>query len=115
MERELYAYKCRNCGMLHYPFRMVCKGCRQNGFFEFDPVPLPHNGKLLTFTFVHNLPAEFEVARLGLGIVELENGIRVTGQIDIEDPKLGMNVVGKIGVVKRETYENRFGMIFRAA
>jgi uncharacterized OB-fold protein len=115
MERELYAYKCRKCETLHYPFRMVCKGCRQNGFFEFDPVPLPRRGKLLTYTFVHNLPAEFEVARLGIGIVELENGIRVTGQIDISEPTLGMDVVGHIGIVRRDAYEDRHGMVFEAA
>jgi uncharacterized OB-fold protein len=115
MERELYAYRCRACGTLHYPFRMVCRGCRGNDFFEFDPVPLPRRGTLLTYTYVHNLPAAFEVARLGLGIVELENGIRVTGQIDIEDPRLGMAVVGRVGVVRRDAYESRYGMVFRAA
>ena len=61
MQRDIYAYQCRQCGHLHYPFRMVCKGCRQNDFFEFDIVPLPKKGKLLTFTTVYNLPAEFEV------------------------------------------------------
>ena len=115
MERSVNAYKCQKCGTLHYPFRMVCKNCRSNDYFEFDAVPLPENGKLLTFTFIYNLPAEFEVARLGLGIVELENGMRVTGQIDIEDPKLGMDVVGKVEIVKRDAYENRYGFVFRAA
>ena len=115
MERNLYAYRCRKCETLHYPFRMVCKGCGDNDFFEFDAEPLPRRGTLLTFTFVHNLPAEFEVARLGLGIVELENGIRVTGQVEIDDPKLGMAVVGDIGIVRRDAYESRYGMVFRAA
>jgi len=115
MERDLYAYKCRKCGTLHYPFRMVCKECGENDFFEFDTVPLPRKGKLLTFTFVHALPADFETARLGLGIVELENGIRLTGQIEIEDPKIGMAVKGRVEVVRREMYDARYGMIFRAA
>ena len=115
MEREVNAYKCQKCGTLHYPFRMVCKNCRANSYFEFDAEPLPKKGKLLTFTFIYNLPAEFEVPRLGLGIVELENGIRVTGQVDIEDPKLGMDVVGAVEVVKREVYDDRYGFVFRAA
>lgn len=115
MEREVNAYKCRTCGTLHYPFRMVCKNCRTNKYFDFDIEPLPSKGKLLTFTFIHNLPAQYEVARLGLGIVELENGVRVTGQVDIEDPKLGMDVVGKVEVVRRDTYDNRYGFVFRAA
>jgi uncharacterized OB-fold protein len=115
MERELYAYRCKKCDTLHYPFRMVCKGCRGNDFFEFEPEPLPRKGKLLTWTRVYNLPAEFEVPVLGLGIVELENGIRVTGQVEIDQPELGMDVIGRIGVVRRDAYENRYGMIFRAA
>ncbi|MEA2011135.1 MAG: hypothetical protein U9N78_10565, partial [Actinomycetota bacterium] len=72
MAREIYAYKCRLCDTMHYPFRMVCKNCKQNDFFEFDTVPLPRDGKLLTFTKVYNLPPQYEVPTLGLGIVELE-------------------------------------------
>lgn len=115
MQRDVYAYKCRNCGHLHYPFRMVCRECRQNDFFEFDIVPLPKKGKLLTYTRVHNLPAEFEVATLGLGIVELENGMRITGQLEADDPQIGMAVVGEVEVVRRSAYDSFYGMVFRAA
>ncbi|MBN1824867.1 MAG: OB-fold domain-containing protein [Candidatus Eisenbacteria bacterium] len=115
MGRELYAYKCRKCGEMHYPFRMVCKGCGDNDFFEFDTVALPKKGKILTYTFVHTLPADFEVAKLGLAIVELENGIRVTGQIEITDPRIGMAVVGRVEEVRREAYDSRFGLVFRKA
>ena len=55
--------------------------------FEFDTVPLPKKGKLLTFTTVYNLPPDFNVAKLGLGIVELENGMRITGQLKIAEPE----------------------------
>ena len=115
MQRDIYAYKCRKCGHLHYPFRMVCKECRQNDFFEFDIEPLPKNGKLLTFTKVHNLPAEFEVPTLGLGIVELENGLRITGQLEVADPQIGMAVTGVVKVVRRSAYDQFYGMVFRAA
>ena len=59
------------------------------------------------------MPAEYEVATLGLGIVELENGIRVTGQLEVDDPKIGMNVVGSVEVVRQETYDSFWGFIFR--
>jgi uncharacterized OB-fold protein len=94
---------------------MVCKECRQNDFFEFDIVPLPKKGKLLTFTRVHNLPAEFEVPTLGLGIVELENGMRITGQLEADDPQIGMKVEGEVKVVRRSAYDDFYGMVFRAA
>ncbi len=115
MAREIYAYKCRLCGTMHYPFRMLCKGCKQNDFFEFDTVPLPKTGKLLTFTTVYNLPAQYEVATLGLGIVELENGMRMLGQLEIEEPEIGMAVKGSVEVVRKETYDDYYGMVFTAA
>jgi len=115
MNREIYAYKCKRCGTMHYPFRMVCKECKQNDFFEFDPVPLPKSGTLLTYTKVYNLPAQYEVATLGLGIVELENGMRILGQLEIDNPKIGMAVKGEVEVVRQETYDDFYGMVFRAA
>ena len=115
MAREIYAYQCRLCGTLHYPFRMVCKECKQNDFFEFDTVPLPKAGTLVTWTRVYNLPAQYEVATLGLGIVELENGMRMLGQLEISEPELGMAVIGNVEVVRKEPYDDYYGMVFRAA
>jgi uncharacterized OB-fold protein len=115
MALEIYAYKCKKCGQLHYPYRMVCKKCGKNDVFEFDTVPLPRKGKLLTFTTVYNLPPDFNVAKLGLGIVELENGMRITGQIKIATPKLGMPVTGKIEIVREAEYSKNYGMVFYPA
>ena len=115
MARQIYAYRCRLCDTMHYPFRMVCSGCKQNDYFEFDTVPLPKTGTLLTFTRVYNLPAQYEVATLGLGIVELENGMRMLGQLEIDDPTIGMAVQGSVEVVREEPYDNFYGMVFRAA
>ena len=115
MAREIYAYRCRLCDTMHYPFKMVCSGCKQNDFFEFDTVPLPKAGRLLTFTRVYNLPAQYEVATLGLGIVELENGMRMLGQLEIDEPMIGMPVRGTVEVVPEEPYDNYYGMVFRAA
>jgi uncharacterized OB-fold protein len=115
MAREIYAYRCRLCDTMHYPFKMVCSGCKQNDFFEFDTVPLPKAGKLLTFTRVYNLPAQYEVATLGLGIVELENGMRMLGQLEIDEPVMGMPVQGTVEIVREEPYDNYYGMVFRAA
>ncbi len=115
MAREIYAYECTECGTVHYPFRMRCRGCGELEPFRFKTVPLPRRGKLLTFTKVYNLPAEYEVATLGLAIVELENGMRVTGQLEVDDPSIGMDVFGDVGVVRHEAYTDYWGFIFRAA
>ncbi|HEY5651440.1 MAG TPA: OB-fold domain-containing protein [Acidimicrobiia bacterium] len=115
MERRIYGYRCRSCGTLHYPFRMRCRQCGNLEFFEFDPEPLPNTGTLLTFTHVHNLPAEYEVARLGLGVIELAGGTRVVGQLDIDQPRLGMAVEGEVAIVRREAYKEYWGYVFHAA
>ncbi len=112
MSRDIYAYRCRLCGHLHYPYRMVCRNCGENAHNEFDPEPLPKSGTLLTFTELYALPAEYEVPKLGLGIVELENGIRITGQLRIDEPRMGMKVRGEVEVVRSEAYEDFHGMVF---
>ncbi len=112
MAREIYAYKCRRCGHLHYPYRMVCQHCGQNEHNEFDPVPLPKRGTLLSFTELYNPPADFAVRKLGLGIVELEGGLRIMGQLKIEGPRLGMKVRGEVEVVRTSEYDRHWGMVF---
>lgn len=115
MALEIYAYRCRKCGQLHYPFRMVCKKCGKNGPHEFDTVPLPKTGKLVTFTTLHNLPPDFNVAKLALGVVELENGMRITGQLKIPAPKIGMAVAGRVEVVREADYNKNYGIVFYPA
>jgi hypothetical protein len=55
------------------------------------------------------------VAKMGLGIVELENKVRITGQVAIENPRIGMPVVGEVEVVRRAEYDSHYGMVFREA
>jgi uncharacterized protein len=113
--RRIYAYRCRSCGELHYPFRMRCRGCGELEPFRFDPEPVPTRGRLLTFTAIYNLPIDFEVPKLGIGLVELENGLRMTGQVQVDEPVAGMEVVGDVEVVRRRGYDDHYGMVFRAA
>jgi len=115
MERNIYGYKCKKCGEIHYPYRTRCKKCKDNDHNEFDIVPLPKTGRLLTYTHLYSPPADFELVYLALGIVELSNGIRMTAQLNIENPKIGMNVVGKVQAVRSDTYKKHFGMVFYKA
>jgi len=115
MEMNIFAYKCQKCGHLQYPYRTICRGCHQNDHNEFDIVPLPKKGKLLTFTHLYAPPSDFEVVSLGLGIIELEDGNRITGQLKITNPKIGMAVKGKIETVRHDEYNNYLGMVFYEA
>ena len=55
------------------------------------------------------------VAKLSLGIVELENGVRITGQLKVPKPKLGMAVAGKVEIVREAEYSKNYGMVFYPA
>jgi uncharacterized protein len=119
MQREILAYKCKKCGQLHYPYRMRCKKCGHVEFrgadVVFDTEPLPRDGRLLTFTHVYALPPDFEAVSLTLGIVELSNGMRLTGQLRCDQPTIGMKLRGQVEVVRREDYKQYFGMVFYPA
>ncbi len=112
MELNIYAYKCKKCGCVHYPYKTICKNCGKNAHNEFDLVPIAKKGKLLTFTDLYTLPSVYEKIKLTFGIVELEDGIRIIGQLNIKKPKMGMKVKGKVEVVREDTYDKKFGMVF---
>jgi len=109
---EIYSYKCKKCGQLHYPYRMICANCGKNEHDEFEQIPLPKNGTLITYTFLHNPPQDFAVSKLCLGIIELENGLKMTGQLKMNDPKIGMKVTGKVEVVRSAEFKTQYGMVF---
>jgi uncharacterized OB-fold protein len=104
-------YQCAKCGHINYPNRTLCRKCRHS---EFRPVALPKSGRLLTFTHLSTLPGDFDVPELTLGIVQLANGVRVTAQLDIPRPKLGMAVDGEVQVVRKDEYNKYHGFVFRA-
>lgn len=109
MNKKIIGYKCLKCKTVHYPNRAICKKCRND---EFEAVGLPDSGKLLTFTHLHNPAGDFEVPVLDLGIVELDNGCRITAQLNIVNPKIGMKVKGKIEAVRKLDYHTYEGMVF---
>ena len=55
------------------------------------------------------------MGKLSLGIVELENSLRMTAQLRIPNPKIGMKVKGEIEVARNEEYEQFYGMVFAEA
>ncbi|HUN65194.1 MAG TPA: OB-fold domain-containing protein [Bacteroidota bacterium] len=115
MEMNIYGYKCRRCGQIHYPYKTICKKCGENDHNEFDIVPLPKKGTLLTYTTLYNPPSDYEVVTLVLGIVELEGGHRITGQLKIREPKIGMKVRAGVEQVRSDEYRKHYGMVFYAA
>ncbi len=118
MRKQILGYRCRKCGYVNYPYRTRCRQCRHVEWdgvdIVFDAVPLETAGTLLTFTDAYALPADFEKVKLSLGIVELDGGQRVTGQLAIADPQPGMRVEMRVELVRTDGYEKRYGAVFYA-
>jgi uncharacterized protein len=116
MQKQILGYKCKKCGYVHYPYHSRCKKCGHTEWkgadIVFETVPLPDKGKLLTFTDVYALPGDFETPKLSLGIVELEGGQRITGQLKIDKPQIGMAVRGSVELVRHEGYNKHWGFVF---
>ena len=90
---RLEAQKCKKCGKVLFPPRMICPECKGR---EFDDTKLAEMGKILTYTIIRVPPHQFvDQAPFAVGIAELDDGVKLTGQIvdcDFEDMKIGQRV-----------------------
>ena len=76
---KLMAGKCQKCGKIHLPPRPLCDNCYSQ---EFTWTEISGKGKLVTFTVIHIAPQQFQaMAPYAVGIVELENGLKIPGMI----------------------------------
>lgn len=76
---RLEAAKCKGCGFVAFPPRLVCPKC---GARAFEPTRLAEAGKLLTYTVIRVPPGPFEdQAPYAVGIAELDDGVRLTAQV----------------------------------
>lgn len=76
---RLEAAKCKGCGFIAFPPRLVCPKC---GARAFEPTRLAEAGKLLTYTVIRVPPGPFEdQAPYAVGIAELDDGVRLTAQV----------------------------------
>ena len=91
---RLLGLKCRDCGSITIPPKIVCRQCAGSGM---DIVEMKGSGKIRTFTtvFVASEGREEEVPYV-IVIVELDEGPWVMGNLDGIDPKTAsMELIGK--------------------
>ncbi len=90
---RLEAGRCRGCGRISFPPRVVCPQC---GGREFLSVRLAETGSLLTYTIIRVPPASFEdQSPYALGIAQLDDGVRLMAQVvdcDFADLAIGLRV-----------------------
>ena len=90
---RLEAGRCASCGEVSFPPRPVCPKCKGK---KFEMVKLSDEGKLLTFTVIRVGSEKFsKETPYAVGIIELNDGVKVTAQIadaEPDDLKIGQKV-----------------------
>ncbi len=90
---RLEAGKCNSCGHISFPPRVVCPKCKSK---EFETVNLSDEGTLKTFTVIRVASDTFSLQTpFAVGIVELNDGVKLTTQIadvDFDQLKIGQKV-----------------------
>ena len=90
---RLEASKCSKCGHIAFPPRLVCPECKGKAF---ETIKLSDEGKLQTFTVVRVSSDKFsKETPFAVGIVELNDGVKITTQIadtDVDELKVGQRV-----------------------
>jgi uncharacterized OB-fold protein len=87
-ENRFIGFKCKKCGAIAYPKRLLCPSCRGKNFEEY---PLSE-GKIVTYTKLWTIPEGIEQLPLTLAIAEFDGKVRVTGQVLSEEIKIGDRV-----------------------
>jgi uncharacterized OB-fold protein len=84
-QNKLLGLKCRSCGAITVPPKMVCRQCASP---DMEVAELGGNGKVKTFTtvYVASEGREDEVPYI-IVMVELDEGPWVMGNLDGIDPK----------------------------
>ena len=76
---RLEAGKCKQCGNISFPPRLVCPKCKSK---TFETVQLSREGKILTFTIIRVGPDKFsKETPYVVAIIELNDGVRFTAQV----------------------------------
>ncbi len=90
---RLEAGKCKGCGKVSFPPRLICPKCKSK---EFETIKLSDEGTIKTFTVIRVASDTFSLQTpYAVGIVELKGGVRLTTQIadvDFNKLKIGQKV-----------------------
>ena len=69
------AAKCKSCGKLFFPPRLICDACKSR---EFETINLNREGVVKTYTVIHVAPSQFvDQAPYAIGVVELKDGVNL--------------------------------------
>ncbi len=93
---NMQGIRCDSCGRNFFPPRAICPVCHRKSVGKMVPVKFKGEGKVFSFTEVHEgLDERASLRPYMVAMVELDEGPKVTGQvIDCEacDLKIGTRV-----------------------
>jgi uncharacterized OB-fold protein len=87
---RLKIQRCESCGRpVFYP-RSVCPNCLSS---ELEWIDCSGRGAVYSFTVVHRTSEEFrDQVPFTVGLIELEEGVRLMARLDVAEPAVGMPV-----------------------
>jgi uncharacterized OB-fold protein len=93
---NLIGVKCGSCGHLYFPQRTVCPTCHRKSIGKMEKIKLKGEGQVFSYSIVHDAPPQYELMKpYVVAIIELDEGIKITGQIidcDSAEVHIGMKV-----------------------
>ncbi|MGD2217778.1 MAG: Zn-ribbon domain-containing OB-fold protein [Gemmatimonadales bacterium] len=100
---RLEAGRCKGCGKVTYPARLICPSCRGE---EIETVKLSPRGKVITSTVIHVPPDDFLMeAPYAMAIVETPEGARLMTQVVDCEPSTvlpGLEVSLQFRLIRKE-------------
>ncbi len=90
---RLEAAKCKSCGKINFPPRLVCPRCKSR---EFETVRLSNEGKILTYTIIRVSSDTFShQTPYAVAIIETNDGAKLMAMIadsDLNEIEIGKKV-----------------------
>jgi uncharacterized OB-fold protein len=100
---RLEAGRCKGCGKVTYPARIICPSCRGE---EIENVNLSPRGKVVTSTVIHVPPDDFLMeAPYAMAVVETPEGARLMTQVVDCEPSTvlpGLEVSLEFRLIRKE-------------
>ncbi|MCE7742927.1 MAG: Zn-ribbon domain-containing OB-fold protein [Candidatus Heimdallarchaeota archaeon] len=107
--------ECSDCNNKNFPFTDYCPNC---GSEKVEEYKLAERGKIVQFSQVNQTAEEMTTyVPYAIGIIELEDGIKVTGQIvdiDYSQIKVGLHVRMVLRILAKDGEEGliKYGFKF---
>ncbi len=100
---RLEAVKCKKCGKVLFPPRLVCPACKSR---EFENTQIGDKGKVEAFTIIRVPPSQFtDQSPYSVAIVNVGDDVKILCQVadcEPEDMEIGMPVKIEFRKIQQE-------------